>query len=102
MSDGLYLIGLVALTSALVWVIGRRGLGLRSSAIRPALVRLLEWVGLSAVFYAVNLFVGFLAVLVLRKLTGSFISIYVNTDATLALLSAFQALVFQWWRADSE
>jgi hypothetical protein len=101
-SDGLYLIGLVALTSALVWVIGRRGLRLRSSAIRPALVRLLEWVGLSAVLYAVNLFVGFLAVLALRKLTGSFISIYVNTDATLALLSAFQALVFQWWRAESE
>jgi hypothetical protein len=101
-SEGLYLIGLVALTSAVVWAIGRRGLGLRSSAIRPALVRLLEWAGLTAVFYAVNLFVGFLAVLVLRKLTGSFISIYVNTDATLALLSAFQAVVFQWWRADSE
>jgi len=92
----------VAVTSALVWVIGRRALGLRSSALRPALVRLLEWVGLSAVFYAVNLFAGFLAVLALRKLTGSFISIYVNTDATLALLSAFQALVFQWWRAESE
>jgi hypothetical protein len=101
-SDGLYLIGLVALTSALVWLIGRRGLGLRSSAIRPALVRLLEWVGLSAVLYAVNLLVGFLAVLVLRTLTGSFISMYVNTDATLALLAAFQALVFQWWRAESE
>ena len=102
MSDVLYLIGLVALTSGLVWVIGRRGLGLRSSAVRPALVRLLEWVGLSVVFYAVNLFVGFLAVLVLRKLTGSFISMYVNTDTTLALLAAFQALVFQWWRAESE
>ena len=92
----------MAVTSALVWVIGRRGLGLRSSALRPALVRLLEWAGLTAVFYAVNLFAGFLAVLALRKLTGSFISIYVNTDATLALLSAFQALVFQWWRAESE
>jgi hypothetical protein len=101
-SDALYLIGLVALTSGLVWVIGRRGLGLRSSAVRPALVRLLEWVGLSVVFYAVNLFVGFLAVLALRKLTGSFISMYVNTDTTLALLSACQALVFQWWRAESE
>jgi hypothetical protein len=100
--DSLYLIGLVALTSGLVWVAGRRGLGLRSSAVRPALVRLLEWVGLSVAFYAVNLCVGFLAVLVLRKLSGSFISMYVNSDTTLALLSAFQALVFQWWRAESE
>ena len=102
MSDALYLIGLVALTSGLVSVIGRRGLGLRSSAVRPALVRLLEWVGLSVVFYAVNLCVGFVAVLVLRTLTGSFVSMYINTDTTLGLLSAFQALVFQWWRAESE
>ena len=102
MSDALYLIGLVALTSGLVWVIGRRGLGLGSAAVRPALGRLLEWVGLSVVFYAVNLFVGFLAVLALRKLTGSFVSMYINTDTTLVLLSAFQALVFQWWRAESE
>jgi len=101
-SDGLYLIGLVALTSGLVWVIGRRGLGLRASAVRPALVRLLEWVGLSVAFYAVNLLVGFLAVLALRRLTSSFISMYLNTDTTLAILSACQALVFQWWRADSE
>jgi hypothetical protein len=101
-SDAFYLIGLVALTSGLVWVIGRRRLGLRASAVRPALGRLLEWVGLSVVFYAVNLFVGFLAVLALRKLTGSFISMYVNTDTTLALLSAFQAFVFQWWHADRE
>jgi hypothetical protein len=101
-SDALYLIGLVALTSALAWVIGRRRLRLSAPSLRRALVRLLEWVGLSVVFYALNLFVGFLAVLVLRKLTGSFVSMYVNTDATLALLAAFQALVFQWWRAESE
>ena len=102
MIDALYVIGLVALTSGLVWVTGRRGFGLRSSAIRPALVRLLEWVGLSVVFYAVNLCAGFVAVLVLRKLTGSFVSMYVNTDLTLAFLAAFQAFVFQWWRAESE
>ena len=43
-----------------------------------------------------------MAVLLLRKLTGSFISMYVNTDVTLGLFSAFQAVVFQWWRAESE
>jgi hypothetical protein len=100
--DTLYLIGLVALTSALVWVAGRRFLGLPTSLLRPALRRLLEWVGLTVLLYALNLFAGFVLVLVLRRLTGSFVSMYVNTDATLALLSAFQALVFQWWRAESE
>jgi len=101
MSDALYLIGLVALTSWLAWFGGRRWLGL-DKAVRPALWRLLEWVGLAVAFYVFNLLVGVTAVVVLRKLTGSFISLYVNTDATLLLLSSFQALVFQWWRADSE
>jgi hypothetical protein len=102
MSDALYLIGLVALTSWLAWFGGRRWLGLDTTAVRPALGRLLEWVGLAVAFYVFNLLVGVTAVVVLRTLTGSFISLYVNTDATLLLLSAFQALVFQWWRAGSE
>jgi len=100
--DSVYLIGLVALTSGLVIVAGRRLLGLPTSLLRPALRRLLEWVGLTVLLYALNLLAGFTLVLVLRKLTGSFVSMYVNTDTTLALLSAFQALVFQWWRAESE
>ena len=99
--DALYLIGLVTLTSALLWLAGRRRLGLGAS-LRPALGRLLEWVGLSVLFYALNLLIGFALVLLLRKITGSFVSMYVNTDATLALLAAFQAVVFQWWRAESE
>ena len=102
MEDALYLIGLVALTSGLVWVAGRRLLRLQTSVLRPALRRLLEWVGLTVLLYALNLFAGFALVLLLRKLTGSFVSMYINTDVTLVLLSAFQALVFQWWRAESE
>jgi hypothetical protein len=100
--DALYLIGLVALTSALLWLAGRRGLGLDSIGLRRALPRLLEWVGLTVLLYVLNLLTGFALVLLLRKLTGSFISMYVNADATLALLAAFQALLFQWWRAESE
>jgi hypothetical protein len=101
MGDSLYLTGLVALTSGLVWLAGRRR-GLDQAAVRPALGRLLEWLGLAVAFYVFNLLTGFAAVLLLRRLTGSFISMYVNADATLALFSAFQALVFQWWRAESE
>ena len=102
MGDSLYLLGLVALTSWLAWRAGRRWARLDKAPLRPALVRLLEWAGLTVGFYVLNVLVGFAAVLVLRKLTGSFISMYVNTDATLPLLSALQAVTFQWWRAESE
>ena len=102
MGDSLYLLGLVALTSWLVWRGGRRWARLDRAPLRPALVRLLECVGLAVGFYVLNVLVGFAAVLVLRKLTGSFISMYVNTDATLVLLSALQAVTFQWWRAERE
>ena len=102
MGDSLYLLGLVALTSWLAWRGGRRWARLDGAPLRPALVRLLECAGLTVGFYVLNILVGFAAVLVLRKLTGSFISMYVNTDWTLTLLSAFQAVTFQWWRAESE
>jgi hypothetical protein len=52
-------------------------------------------------FYAVNLATGFAAVLVIRKVTGTTVSLYVNTDSTLATLSALQATAWQWWRAGS-
>ena len=102
MGDSLYLLGLVALTSWLAWRGGRRWARLDGARLRPALVRLLECAGLSVGFYVLNVLVGFAAVLVLRKLTGSFISMYVNADWTLTLLSAFQAVTFQWWRAQAE
>ena len=102
MGEALYLIGLVALTSWLAWFGGRRWLGLDEAAVRPALGRLLEGLGLAVAFYVLNLLAGIVVVVVLRKVTGLFISLYVNTDVTLLLLSVFQAVVFQWWRADGE
>ncbi len=101
MGDSLYLLGLFAFTSLVAYSAARRFGGLGREALRPAVVRLLEWLGLSAAFYLLNLAAGFAAVLVVRKLTGAFLSLYVNTDGTLALLSALQAVTFQWWRAES-
>jgi hypothetical protein len=101
MTDSLYLLALVMLTSLLAWVLALRRGRLDGAALGPALVRLLEWVGLTAGFYVVNMLAGVAAVVLLGKLTGAFFSFYVNTDATLAVLSALQAVVFQWWRAES-
>jgi len=94
-----YLLALVALTSAAAYLLGRRGYGWRPASVGPALRRVLEWAGFWSIFYAVNLATGFAAVLVIRKLTGTTVSLYVNTDSTLATLSALQATAWQWWRA---
>jgi hypothetical protein len=96
-----YLLALTALTSVCAYAVGRRWSGLRPDGLRPALRRVLEWAGFWALFYAVNLTVGFAAILVIRRITGTTVSLYVNTDSTLATLSALQATAWQWWRAQS-
>ena len=37
----------------------------------------------------------------LRKARGGFVSLYLNTDNTIVVLSALQAAVLQWWRSES-
>jgi hypothetical protein len=62
----------------------------------------LECLGLIVIFLAANLAVGAALILGLRALTGRFISVYFVNDATLAILSLLQALVFYRWRARSK
>ena len=100
LSDAGFLLLVFALTSAGAYAGGRRA-GLAPGAFPPALVRLLECVGLAVAFYLLNLATGFLAVAVLRRLRGEFVSAYLSGDVTLLALSALQAVVLQWWRAES-
>ena len=100
--EAYYLLLLFGMTSAALYLAATRGLGTRRDALRPALGRLLECVGLAIVLAALNLAVGFLLVLALRRLTGSFVSLYLNTDGTLLALSLLQAIVLQWWMWDRE
>lgn len=99
--ESLYVLGLVLLSSLVAGLLARRLFRLRAAALGPALVRLLEWAGLTVGFYALNLLLGVLAVIVLRQLRGGFVSLYLNTDNTIVLLSALQAAVLQWWRSES-
>jgi hypothetical protein len=100
MDDSLFLLGIVALTSVLAYFAARRFAGLQAAGLAAASARLLECAGLALGFYLLDLAAGFAAVLVLRKLTGAFIGLYVNTDGTLPVLATLQAIVFQWWRAE--
>lgn len=97
-----YLLLLFGVTSPALYFAATRGLGVRRAALPPALARMLECVGLAIVLAALNLAAGFLLVLALRGLTGSFVSLYLNTDGTLLALSLLQAIVLQWWLREGE
>ena len=87
----------IAAGSALLLVAGTRGAGLPVRRLGPALARVAEWAGLSTMLMIANVALGVLLVLALRRLTGRFVTLYVNTDVTLLALSALQAAALQWW-----
>ena len=91
----------VAVTSLLIAAAATR-FGGRVRALPAALARMAELVGLAIVLAAANLAAGFVLVLALRRLTGTFVSLYLNADATLIALSLLQAVVLQWWMRDGE
>jgi hypothetical protein len=100
--EALYLLLLAGATSTAVYLLGRRRLGLGPAGLRPALERVLECVGLTVALAALNLGAGFLLVLAMRGVTGTFVSLYLNTDSTLMALSALQAIALQWWMRSGE
>ena len=102
MTDALYLPLLYALGTVALLLAGARGLGLPVAAIGAALGRAAEWAGLTAILAVVNVAAGFALVLALRRLTGDFLSLYLNTDLTLLAVSALQAAALQWWMEAAE
>ena len=100
--EALYLVLLFGLTSSALYLAGTRRLGLGRGGLRPAVVRMLECIGLVLGLVAFNLAAGFLLVLALRRMTGSFVSLYLNTDVTLLAMSLAQAIALQWWMRDGE
>jgi hypothetical protein len=94
---GAFILGLVACTSIVAFLIGARGLRLSAGGLRIAAGRMLECVGLTLVFFAANFTLAMLAILAARRLTRSFVSLYLANDLVLLGLSLLQALVFAWW-----
>ena len=85
-----------AITSALAWLVARRLLGWRPVGL-AAVGLALDCLGLTAVFFVLDLTVGLAALLALRAL-GVVVSLYAMTDAMLLVLALFQGLVFSSWR----
>ena len=96
------LVLIVGLTSLGAYLAATRFAGLRRAGLRGAVMETLECLGLVVIFFLANFAVGTALILGLRALTGRFISVYIVNDATLAILSLLQALVFHQWRARSK
>jgi len=62
---------------------------------------MLESVGTTLVLLTINLAVATTVVLVVRGLTGTFVSVYISDDVTLVGLAILQSLTPQWWRESS-
>ena len=91
-----------ALTSLALWLAAGRGLGLGATSIRSAAARALECMGLTVALAAVNIAAGIVLVMILRRVTGRFVSLYLNTDLVILVFALVQAVALQWWMAEAE
>ncbi len=97
--DKLYVPLLIVLTSCLGYLYMRRRSGIRRRDVWQAVAESLEFVGCWVLVYGANLLFGLTAILLIRRLTGFFISLYVLNSLMLTLLTLLQALViYHLWR----
>ncbi|WP_437663605.1 hypothetical protein [Sorangium sp. So ce1182] len=101
MSDSLYILAVVAATSGAAYAAGRR-LGMRAGLVPAALRRAIRLVGACLLFWGGNIAVGAGVALLVRGLGLGFLWLYVNTDVSVLVLSAVQALVFESWRTQHQ
>ncbi len=95
---GLSLIASLGLTCLGGYLLGTRRLGLSRAGLPGAVAATLETIGLGVLFFAVNLALVVLPLLVARAATNRFVSLYGLDNVTLAAVSLLQGLVFRWWR----
>src|SRR5260370_32364844 len=97
--DESFLLLLVLLSSLVTYLVGAKRLGLSTQNLGRAGARMLETVGLIVIFAVVNTAIGVAAILATPTLRHSFLSLYIANHPTLWVLSLFQGLAFQGWRA---
>ena len=99
MTTSVFMLAMVSLTSIGSYLVGVKWLGFPGRALRPAVDKMLECIGATLVFAALNVALAATIILGLRSLTGTFVSVYVINDVTWLGLSLLQGLTFWWWRA---
>lgn len=99
--DRLYAPLLVVLTSLLGYFYVRRRWRIDRQDVTQAFGAAMELVGCWVVVYAVNLLLGLVLILLIRRVTDFFISLYVLKGTMLAFFTVLQAVVFYYlWRSD--
>jgi hypothetical protein len=91
-------LAIVGFTSIGGYIVAVKWLGLPGRALRPAFSRMLECIGATVIFAALNVALAGAIILALRGLAGIFVSIYVINDIAWLGLSLAQGLTFCWWR----
>jgi hypothetical protein len=96
--EAYFVLVLAGLTSLAAGALEWRRHSRPGPALRAAMGRASETVGLSVLFFLANVATGALVTVAARLLDVGFVSIYLSTDIALLVLSLLQALVFQGWR----
>lgn len=89
---------LVGLTSLCSYLFGLKRLMWSSRHVAAALNKMLECIGMTLIFFALNLLTAVSVVLAVREIAGVFVSVYTIGDPAWLALSFLQGLIFQWWR----
>ena len=96
-----FAVGLVIVTSLLAHRGSNKFRARSAMPISAAVRALFDWAGVFVLFFAANLALGAVVILLLRGITGRFYTLYGLENFLLLILSAAQAFVFQmWWRGD--
>jgi hypothetical protein len=91
------IIGIALVTSLVLIVLARRA-GWPWRRLRRAGVIALETIGATVLLFAINVALGSAAVLLGRRFTPFYASLYLVSDVALLIVSLVQALVLQAWR----
>jgi hypothetical protein len=101
MGELIFAVGLVIVTSILAYSGSNRFRAQSGRPMSAAVRALFDWAGVFALFFAANLALGTVVILLLRGITQRFYALYGLENFLLLILSAAQAFVFQmWWRGD--
>ena len=98
---GTVILILLSLTSGLALLVGVGVLRLPLAALPRGFGDFLECIGVGCGFILLNLAIGMLGMLVLREISGGFISVYYVNDLAFVAVSFLQGFLFQCWRAAS-
>ncbi len=92
--EPVFALGVWLVTTVIAALVLRRRTG--AAGFRPALRRTLETLGAAVLFFLANIAVG-VAFSIAARAFGVFVSVYLNVDPALSVLSVVQALFVTYW-----